>query len=87
MLFRLAAVAILLLGAAELLACEVSAPASCEFSGSASDDDHCLCCCRHLVAIAPFVLDVNGETVIPPIRPQDKPPSREPAKVYHPPRI
>lgn len=85
--FRLAALAILLLGAAEMIACEVLASPSCEFSASAGDDDHCLCCCRHLVIGAPFCLDVSGETAPPAMLSQGKPPFREPCGVDHPPRF
>lgn len=82
-LFRLAAVAILLLGVADLFACAHLCPHSCP----SGDDDHCLNCCRHLVALAPFVLTAGGETLLPPSKAQCKPPCREHARIYHPPRV
>lgn len=90
-IFRIAAVIILLLTSAELVACEVISPATCELSGtpggqSAESGDACLCCCFHIVVRTPLVFEPTEETValntLPPIPFS----SFESASIYHPPK-
>jgi hypothetical protein len=86
LILRVTAIAILLLGGLDLVACEFVSADRCGLSGSSDEDDHCLSCCRHLFAAAPFVLTVTTEAPLPAIPPELKPPSRQPASIYHPPR-
>ncbi|MDP2996718.1 MAG: hypothetical protein Q8N47_04465 [Bryobacterales bacterium] len=93
-IFRLAAVAFLLLAGVELLACDLLSNSACEISrsfstdgsGDASDGDGCLCCCCHIVVSTPFVLGFTQETVWIAFLPEPEPPSRQPDGIYHPPR-
>jgi hypothetical protein len=93
-IFRLAAVAILLLAAADLLACDLLSNSACEISRSfstdgcddSSGDGGCLCCCCHIVVSTPFVLEPAEETVWIAFLPEPAPPCRQPDGIYHPPR-
>ena len=93
-IFRLAAVAFLLLAGADLLACDLFFNPACEISRSlstegcddASGDGGCLCCCCHIVVSTPFVLEFTQETVWIAFSPEPAVPSREPGGIYHPPR-
>jgi hypothetical protein len=93
-IFRLAAVAVLLLAAVDLLACDLLFQPACEISRSLSTDgsddasggDGCLCCCCHIVVSTPFVLAPAEETVWMAFLPEPAPPSRQPDGIYHPPR-
>jgi len=56
------AVLLLLLATTEILACDAIAAPACLFSPQTSHDsdnsccaDGCLCCCGHIVVVAPFV--------------------------------
>jgi hypothetical protein len=91
MIFRIAAIAILLLTGAELLACEVFSPATCEIAGGTGErgtdsGDACFCCCFHVLVSAPLVFertdDVAGVDVQLPVSHS----SFEPARIYHPPK-
>lgn len=91
-IFRIAAVAILLLTGLELVACEVFSPATCEISGAPSDQktdsgDACLCCCYHIVVITPLVFDPADETVALEPAPSLPFSSFESANIYHPPKV
>lgn len=90
-IFRIAAIAILLLTGVELIACEVISPTTCEISGAPSDQktdsgDSCLCCCFHIVVVAPLVFEPVQEAVAfePILSPQV--PSFASARIYHPPK-
>ena len=93
-IFRLAAVAILLLAAVDLLACDLLFQPACEISRSlstegcddASGDGGCLCCCCHIVVSTPFVLELTQETIWIAVLPEPEPPSRQTGGIYHPPR-
>ena len=77
--FKVVTIALLLLAGAELVACEMS--------GSASERHDCLYCCIHIALAAPFVFVPTEETaaVAPP--PEIQFSSRQPAGIYHPPRV
>jgi len=90
-IFKIAAVAILLLTGVDLVACEVFSHATCEISGapsgqSADSDDACLCCCFHIVVKTPLVFEPTEEAValdpLPPIPSY----SFESVSIDHPPR-
>jgi hypothetical protein len=91
MIFRIVAIALLLLTGMELIACEILSPATCEISGAPSSQkgdsgDACLCCCFHIVIRTPFVLAPANEAGAldpPPYIPLS---SFESASIYHPPK-
>lgn len=91
LVFRIAAVIILLITGVELVTCEVVTPAACEIAGAqgsqtSDSGDACLCCCSHVVVNAPIVFEPLEEAVVlvtvaaPPLH------SLEPASIYHPPK-
>lgn len=93
LIYRVVAVAFLLLIGVELFACEVIAPERCESFGfpkensSQPGDGNCLCCCRHVVVLTPVIVDARA-TVITTVNPAD-PTVVEgpPVLIYHPPRV
>jgi hypothetical protein len=56
-LARIVALSLLLLTGFEIFACELAEGISCELAGAPdradSTDDHCLCCCLHVVLAPP----------------------------------
>src|ERR1700688_2423256 len=59
---RVVTVLVLLLAATEIFACDLISPPSCLFSTQTTNDsdqgcsgDGCLCCCAHIVVVAPIV--------------------------------
>ena len=91
-IFRIAAVTILLLTGAELVACEVFSPATCEISGAPGDKntasgDACLCCCFHIVVSAPLVFERTDEVVALESHLPASHSSFESASIYHPPKV
>lgn len=91
-LFRLAAIFLLLVTGAELFACEMIAPDRCESFGFPSDnsnstgDDNCICCCTHILIAEPITLDACGEATLALEVPAIAPPDSEPLSIYHPPK-
>ena len=58
---RVVTLLVLLLAATEIFACELISPDSCIFSSHSTSDtsedgsgDGCLCCCAHIVVVAPI---------------------------------
>jgi hypothetical protein len=58
---RVVTLLVLLLAATEIFACQLISPDSCIFSSHSTPDtreggsgDGCLCCCAHIVVIAPI---------------------------------
>ena len=58
---RLVTVLVLLMAATEIFACQLISPDSCIFSNHSTNDsdegasgDGCLCCCAHIVVVAPL---------------------------------
>lgn len=92
-LFRVAAVILLLITGAELFACEILAPERCESFGFPSDnpnstgDDNCICCCAHILVGEPLVLQASGDAVAIPDAAPPMTPESEPLSVYHPPKV
>ncbi len=92
-LFRLVAIALLLVTGAELFACEIFEPQFCESfgsSGSTNDapaGDKCLCCCAHVVVIAPLAISPieEGISVLFPLEPPK--PQCKSFSIYHPPKF
>lgn len=91
-LFRAAAVILLLVTGAELFACELMAPDSCESFGFPSNDsvpstdDNCICCCTHILIAEPIVLKASGEAVAIPDASAPATPESVPLSIYHPPK-
>jgi hypothetical protein len=90
-IFKIAAVAILLLTGFELVACEVFSHATCEISGapsgqSAGSGDACLCCCFHIVVRTPLVFEPSEQIIALETLPPIPFASIESASIYHPPR-
>ena len=93
--FRVVAVAILLLTALELFGCELISPTACEIAGIPSDGgsskpfdgDSCLCCCFHIVVSAQIELTPTFDTAPTFVLAQCAPPSAEASHIYHPPRV
>jgi len=59
---RVVTLLILLLAATEIFACQLISPDTCVFSSYSTQDsdqdcsgDGCLCCCAHIVVVAPIV--------------------------------
>ena len=93
-LFRLAAVILLLVTGAELFACDLIAPDSCESFGfpsndgaPAQSDDGCICCCAHIIIAEPPALPVSGESVAVLDSTAPSAPESEPLSIYHPPKL
>lgn len=92
-LFRVAAVILLLLTGAELFACEIIAPDRCESFGFPSDnpnstgDDNCICCCTHILMTEPISLGACVEAVSFVDPPAPAPPESDPLSIYHPPKV
>ena len=93
---RLVAVALLMLTAVEVLACDLVSPSSCRLSaarhgstsGQSDDgDDNCLCCCTHFVAPPLGIQLVQFANVgtAPDLVPAQVL-LAEPASILHPPR-
>ena len=92
-LFRLMALLLLLVTGAEVFACEMIEPEQCESfespgsTGGAPSGDNCICCCTHVVVIAPFALAPvsEGVTEVTPIgHPK---PKYQSFSIYHPPKV
>lgn len=83
-LVRVVAFLILLLAGAELFACDLISPETCELQTSSHDD--CLCCCCHLVLSPPFDLAANDVASAAPRSESPAPPSLELSRIDHPPR-
>lgn len=92
LLFRLAAILLLLVTGAELFACEMLAPEQCESFGFPSDNDaaqlndNCICCCNHILVAQPVTLTPSHQTVVHVEFLQPAAPQVRPATVYHPPK-
>lgn len=92
LVFRIAAVIILLVTGVELVTCEVVTPAACEIAGTPSSQtsdsgDACLCCCSHVVVNAPIVFEPLEKTVTLVTVAAIPLHSLEPASIYHPPQV
>ena len=92
-IFRLMALLLLLVTGAELFACEMIEPEQCESFGSSGSTggapagDNCICCCAHVVVIAPFALAPVAEGVTE-LAPIDHPkPEYKSLSIYHPPKF
>jgi hypothetical protein len=90
-IFKIVAVVILLLTAAELVACEAFSPATCELAGgpggqTTDSGDACLCCCFHIVVVAPVVFEPAEKVVALDPLPSVPLSSFESAAIYHPPK-
>lgn len=64
---RVATLLVLLLAATEIFACDLGSSPTCLFSTHATNDsgqecsgDGCLCCCAHIVVVAPISLAPLG---------------------------
>lgn len=92
LLFRLAAMLLLLVTGAELFACEMLAPEQCESFGLPSDNDeaqlgdNCICCCNHILVVQPVTLMPSHQTVVHLGFLQPASPQIRPTTVYHPPK-
>jgi hypothetical protein len=90
-LFRIAAIAILLLTGAEMVTCELLSPFACELSGGPStgdrdQDDACVCCCFHVVVRTPFALDPGERAELLAPGPPVLLSSFDSSPIYHPPK-
>ena len=91
-IFRLTAVALLLLMGVELFTCELLGIEQCESFGIPSDHqepgdgDSCICCCPHIVVASVFNLDISS-AVVGAVTPADPPKTELTSQpFYHPPR-
>jgi hypothetical protein len=92
LLFRIAAVIILLITGVELVTCEVVNPAACEIAGAQGSQtpdsgDACLCCCAHVVVNAPITFEPLEKTVALVTVAAVPLHSLESASIYHPPKV
>ena len=91
--FRLMALLLLLVTGVEMIACELIEPERCESFGSSSPagdapgGDDCICCCSHIVMIAPFALAPAAEGVSEQIHFWRPKPQHKSFPVYHPPKL
>lgn len=91
-IFRIAAVLLLFVAAADLIACEMLYPESCESFGypspddSSGDDDNCICCCAHILVSEPFTLEASSDTLFLPTTTDPALPLSRTFTLYHPPR-
>lgn len=91
LIFRLAAVAILLLTGVELFACDILESSQCEsfgMPGTSPDqqDDNCICCCTHIVVTQTAMLEPQSEQVMAVSALNPTQPHYDPSAIYHPPR-
>ncbi len=95
--FRLTAIILLLFTAVEVLACDLVPSDDCYISShfpKTPDKNHgqgsgdtCLCCCQHMVAAIPLVLEPQ-ETIAPaPAEVSVQPPPFPPTRIEHPPQL
>ena len=91
--FRLIAILLLLVTGAEVFACEMVEPEQCESFGSsgstsgAPSGDNCICCCTHVVVIAPFALAPVAEGVAELVPIAQPKPAYQSFSIYHPPKF
>lgn len=92
LLFRVAAILLLLVTGAELFACEMLAPEQCESFGFPADndgaqlDDNCICCCNHILVARSITLIPSHQTVVHVEFLQPASPQIRPTTVYRPPK-
>ncbi len=89
--FRIAGLALLLLTAGEISACEILSPNGCESdrvpgSQPTQTDDSCICCCAHIVVVQPIQLDPQVTPVPVWVELDAGVPLAHPFYIYHPPR-
>ncbi len=84
---------LLLITGAELFACEILSPNSCEISKlpdntkQSPPDDGCLCCCAHIVIVVPVTLTPSPEQVNAVVMIEHAKPTTQSSSIYHPPRV
>ena len=93
--FRLTAMFLLLFAAVEVLACDLVPSDDCYISShfpsspakGQGTGDTCLCCCQHMIAAIPLVLEPQ-ETIAPaPPEVTLQPPPFPPSQIEHPPQL
>jgi hypothetical protein len=85
---------LLLLATTEILSCDAIASPVCPFSTHTSPDsddgcraDGCLCCCGHIVVVAPIVAMAQlGFVTLPVTFDSCRTPDVPPNRIEHPPR-
>jgi hypothetical protein len=88
-------VLVLLLAAIEIFACDLISPPTCLFSNQTTNDsdqgcsgDGCLCCCAHIVVVAPIVPLVKLGFISQAVPAEDiQAPDFSPSGIEHPPRF
>jgi hypothetical protein len=92
---RVITLLVLLMAATEIFACQLISPDSCIFSSHGTPDsseggsgDACLCCCAHIVVVAPItplasIAFISRAVPFEVIQTPDVPPSG----IEHPPRF
>ena len=94
-LVRIAAIALLLYTGADLLACDLLLPTTCELAGAPTDDDSdqppsgddCFCCCFHVVIPPAIGLEREGPAAPAADQPEPRLPVSDPARIFHPPKF
>ena len=92
---RVVTLLVLLLAATEIFACELISPDTCLFSTHSTGDsdkdcsgDGCLCCCAHIVVIAPTTpLAAMGFIWLAVPFEYIQTPTFPPSRIDHPPRF
>jgi hypothetical protein len=92
---RLVTLLVLLMAATEIFACQLISPDTCIFSSHSTHDsdqdcsgDGCLCCCAHIVVVAPIVPLVNLGFISQAVPAEDiQAPDFPPSGIEHPPRF
>ncbi len=92
---RVVTVLVLLLAATEIIACQLISPDTCIFSSHSTHDsdqdcsgDGCLCCCAHIVVVAPIVPLVKLGFISQAVSAEDiQAPDFPPSGIEHPSRF
>lgn len=92
---RVITLLLLLMAATEIFACQLISPDTCIFSSHSTNDsdeggsgDGCLCCCAHIVVVAPAVgLVALGFVSLPLPFENIQAPAVPPNRIEHPPRF
>jgi hypothetical protein len=92
---RVVTVLVLLLAATEIFACDLISPPTCLFSTQTTNDsdqgcsgDGCLCCCAHIVVVAPIVPLVSLGFISQAVPVEEvQSPDCPPSGIEHPPRF